>query len=240
MNTLNGNKSSYPDTIIELLSEGAGYLGLILTDPKSDQCSRYISELMRWNRKINLTSITNDREVIIKHFLDSFSFCKGFDPQPGLRLLDLGSGAGFPALPIKVLFPDISVALIESNKKKSSFLRHIIRTLNLSGVEVIEMRAESLPDLHLHRYDIITSRAFADMVTILNTGAKYLKRGGLIVLSRGPEETLSEDIIGSAGLVLDSRIDLTLPFSDYRRAIWIFRSGEIVPRGTLCSETVGQ
>jgi 16S rRNA (guanine527-N7)-methyltransferase len=235
MNNWNIEKSSYQGIISSLLTKGALDLGLALSDAKSEQCIRYLAELIKWNRKINLTSITNERDVIIKHFLDSFSYCKGFAPRPDLKLLDLGSGAGFPALPIKVIFPEISVTLVESVRKKTSFLRHIVRTLHLCQVDIIDARAENLSDLHLYRYDVITARAFAGMIVVLRTGAKFLKPGGLMVLSRGPEESLSDDILASVGLVLDSRFELKLPFSDYRRAIWVFRNNASVPRGTECS-----
>jgi len=228
-----------PGSVRQLLTQGARDLDIDLSDRKADQCLRYLSELIKWNRKINLTAISDERDAIIKHFLDSFSYCRGFVPQPDFQLLDLGSGAGFPALPIKIAFPEISVTMVESVKKKSSFLRHIVRTLNLIEVEVVDKRAEDLSELHLHRYDVITARAFASMIMVFRAGVKFLKRGGLLVLSRGPEESISGDVISSFGLVLDSRTELTLPYSDYRRAIWVFRNCATVPRGTVLPSSPG-
>ncbi len=125
-------------SIKQLLVNGARELGIELSDSQVDACFQYLSELKKWNRKINLTAIRDDRDIIIKHFLDSFSFLKGFMPREGLRLLDMGSGAGFPALPVKIAHGEIEITMVESVKKKASFLRHIIRTLDLKGVEVLD------------------------------------------------------------------------------------------------------
>jgi len=182
----------------------------------------YIAELKKWNRKINLTAITDDREMVIKHILDSLSYGMGFASTVGLKLLDIGSGAGFPAIPLKLTRPEITVTMVESTKKKASFLRHIIRMLKLSGVNVVDKRTEDITDLFM-TFDVVTARAFADMNTALDAGTPFLKRGGLIVLSRGPEESLEEQQRDRAGVILEMRIPLTLPHSDYKRVLWIFK-----------------
>jgi 16S rRNA (guanine527-N7)-methyltransferase len=207
----------------QLLSSGAKELGVGLSGTQIDTCLLYLSELKKWNRKINLTAIKKDREIIIKHFLDSFSFIKGFAPGPGLELLDMGSGAGFPAMPLKIASPEMRVAMVESVKKKASFLRHIIRTLGLTGAEVIDKRTEELHDSLRSRFDAVTARAFATMDKVLAAGAPFLKQGGLVVLSRGPEEGIAGGFLESSGFALERTELLTLPYSDYRRAIWVFR-----------------
>jgi 16S rRNA (guanine527-N7)-methyltransferase len=153
--------------------------------------------------------------------LDSLSFLKGFTPASGLRLLDMGSGAGFPGLPIKIAHPEIFVTLVESTKKKASFLRHIIRTLKLTGTEVLDTRTEELADKHLSSCDIVTARAFADIRSAIIAALPLLKPGGLLVLSRGPEETVNDKDI--TGISLEKKVDLTLPHSEHKRAIWVFR-----------------
>ena len=209
--------------LTEILSSGANKLGVTLSDAQLASFFLYLSELKKWNRKINLTAIREDREIIIKHFLDSLAFLRGFAPSPGMKLLDMGSGAGFPALPIKIAFPEIIVTMVESVKKKASFLRHIIRTLSLPGAEVLDKRTEELPDLHQSRYDIVTARAFADMEAALITGVPFLKPGGLMVLSRGPEESIDDEVMKMAGVTLESRLNITLPYSDHKRAVWVFK-----------------
>ncbi|MHB8845188.1 MAG: 16S rRNA (guanine(527)-N(7))-methyltransferase RsmG [Nitrospirota bacterium] len=210
-------------TLRRSLIDGATAFGIALTDEQADSCLVYLVELEKWNRKINLTAIRGEQEIIIKHFIDSFSYVKGFDPRPGLALLDMGSGAGFPALPIKIAFPDMNITLVESIRKKATFLRHIIRTLKLERAVVVDSRTDALPDNYRSNYDVVTARAFADMSTALREGAVFLKPGGLMVLSRGPEETVSGEAAADHGMVLESRLDLNLPVSGDPRAIWIFR-----------------
>ena len=207
----------------QILSNGATELGVELSDAQINSCLLYLSELKKWNQKINLTAIREDGDIVIKHFLDSFSFIKGFTPVEGLKLLDMGSGAGFPALPLKIAIPGISVTMVESVKKKAAFLRHIIRTLRLTGVEVSDKRTEELPTSLYSIFDVVTARAFADIGTALAVGKPFLKSEGIIVLSRGPEEKISEQELSKAGFVLERRIELTLPHSDYKRAIWVFK-----------------
>jgi 16S rRNA (guanine527-N7)-methyltransferase len=207
----------------EILRTGAEELGIALTSERINSLFIYLAELKKWNRKINLTAITEDRDMVIKHVLDSLSYLKGFSPAPGLRLLDMGSGAGFPALPLKIAFPEIAVTLVESAKKKASFLRHIMRTLKLTGAEIIDTRAEELPSSLCAVFDVVTARAFADMERVLSLGVPFLKQGGLMVLSRGPEEAVEEPALAKAGVYLKKRIEQTLPHSNYKRAIWIFK-----------------
>jgi len=207
----------------EMLRTGSEELGIALSVEGINSFFVYLAELKRWNRKLNLTAITEDRDMVVKHILDSLTYLKGFTPAPGLKLLDMGSGAGFPALPLKIAFPEIVVTLVESAKRKASFLRHIIRTLKLTGAEIIDTRTEELPDSLRDAFDIVTARAFADMEKALSFGVPFLKEGGIMVLSRGPEETISEPLLIKSGVSLQKRIEQTLPHSDYRRAIWIFK-----------------
>ncbi len=206
----------------ELLITGAKELGIELTVEQVNSFFIYLTELKKWNRKINLTAIRDDRDIIVKHVLDSLTYLKGFDPTGRPVLLDMGSGAGFPAIPIKIAGSEISVTLVESVKKKASFLRHIIRTLQLAGAEVIDKRTEELHASSLSSFDVVTARAFASMEAALAAGAPFLRTGGLMVLSRGPEETISEKEYLKSGVTLKTRMNVTLPHSDYKRAIWVF------------------
>lgn len=210
-------------TLRRTLIDGAQVFGLALTDDQADSCLVYLVELEKWNRKINLTSIRGEQEIITKHFIDSFSYVRGFDPRPGMALLDMGSGAGFPALPLKIAFPDLTITMVESVMKKATFLRHMIRTLKITGAEVVDARTDALPDRYRSKYDVVTARAFAEMSAALREGVVFLKPGGLMVLSRGPVETVSGDAVSSLGMALDSRLELNLPVSGDPRAIWVFR-----------------
>lgn len=217
----------------ELLRTGAETIGIYLSIEYIDSFFVYFAELEKWNKKINLTNIREKQDIVIKHGLDSLSYIKGFAPSRGLRLLDLGSGAGFPALPIKIIHPEIAVTLVESVKKKASFLRHIVRTLKLKSVEVIDTRTDQLSDSFHTAFDVVTARAFAGMASVLSAGSPFLKQDGLLVLSRGPEETICENELARFGFALENQIELTLPHSNYKRTIWVFRKLGNVPHGTM-------
>jgi 16S rRNA (guanine527-N7)-methyltransferase len=207
----------------ELLIAGSKELGIALSIEQVNSFFVYLAELKKWNRKINLTAITEERDTVIKHLLDSLSYLKVFTPASGLKLLDMGSGAGFPAIPLKIAAPEISITMVESVKKKASFLRHIVRTLPLETVEILDKRMEELPNSYYSSFDIVTARAFAEMPEALGHGVMFVKPGGLMILSRGPEETIPEHDLIKAGVTLDQRLELTLPHSDYKRAIWVFK-----------------
>ena len=207
----------------ELLHTGAKELGISLTIEQVNSVFIFLTELKKWNQKINLTAIRDEEDIIIKHVLDSLTYIHGFTPAPGVRLLDMGSGAGFPALPIKIAHPELSITMVESTKKKASFLRHVIRTLKLTDIEVLDTRTEELPGSLLSAFDIVTARAFADMKSAITAGTPFLKSSGHMVLSKGPEETINEKELVRAGVSLESRTNLTLPYSDYKRTIWVFK-----------------
>lgn len=207
----------------ETLISGARAFDIRLDNAQADACLVYLAELVKWNRKINLTAIGEEQEIVIKHFLDSFSYAKGFEPLPGTKLLDMGSGAGFPALPLKIAFPDLLITLVESVGKKAAFLRHIIRTLHMTDVDVKEGRTKALSSVHQQKYDVVTARAFAKMETALKEGSRFLKPKGVLVLSRGPAEAIGDRHASAQDLIVEDRIELALPFSGDRRAIWVFR-----------------
>ncbi len=205
----------------ELLITGAREIGIDLSIEQENSLFIYLAELKKWNRKINLTAIRDEQDIIIKHVLDSLTYTKGFGPRPGLRLMDMGSGAGFPAVPIKLVWPGIAVTMVESIHKKASFLRHVVRTLALSDVEVVDERTERLSEQFLNAFDVVTARAFASINSAVESARPFLKKGGSLVLSRGPQETVSEDVLTSAGMIIEKKTELTLPHSDYRRIIWV-------------------
>lgn len=207
----------------QLLINGAEQLGIALTIEQVSSVFIYLAELKKWNQKMNLTAIRDEQDIIIKHILDSLSYLHGFDPERSQRLLDIGSGAGFPAIPIKITHPEIEVILVESIKKKASFLRHIIRTLKLAKAEVIDKRIEDLSKEYHEVIDIITARAFADMKSVVSAGLPFLKPGGLMVLSRGPKEMVSKQDLEASSVSLEKRLEFSLPHSDYQRAIWVFK-----------------
>lgn len=186
---------------------------------------RYRQELLDWNTRINLTAITDPEEVLVKHFLDSLSLLTVYD-NARTRLLDIGSGAGFPGLPLKIVRPAWRVTLLEATGKKTAFLRHIVETLQLSDVEIIHARAEELAHTRAYRaaFDLVTARAVSALPTLLEYSAPYCRVGGSIILPKKGE--LAEELLqgrraaGEVGARLKSDLPMRLPsLSDGRRLL---------------------
>jgi len=166
---------------MEKLIAGAQKLGLSLTTEQVTLFQTYYEELIRWNRRVNLTAIVDYEEVQIKHFLDSLTIAPLINES--CRLLDVGTGAGFPGVPLKIVFPDIAVTLVESVKKKAAFLDHLVDCLGLDGVEVIAERAETLAHDERHRegFDVAVSRGVADLATLAELTLPFCVVGGIAV-----------------------------------------------------------
>lgn len=166
---------------MEKLIAGAAKLGLFLTSLQVERFQRYYDELVGWNRRVNLTAIVDYEEVQVKHFLDSLTVAPLIDES--CRLLDVGTGAGFPGIPLKILFPDIALTLVESVKKKAAFLDHLVDCLGLDGVEVIAERAEVMAhdERYRERYDVVVSRGVADLATLAELTLPFCVVGGLFI-----------------------------------------------------------
>ena len=169
-------------------------LGLPLTDRQKEQYERYFELLVEWNEKINLTAITEKDEVYLKHFYDSIApILQGLIENQPIRLLDIGAGAGFPSLPMKILFPELDVTIIDSLNKRINFLHLLADELGLSGVHFYHGRAEDFAQDKAFRaqFDIVTARAVARMQVLSELTIPYLKVGGRLLAlkaSNAPEE----------------------------------------------------
>lgn len=170
---------------METLANGISEVGIELNDAQLDQFETYYREIADWNQRVNLTSMVEYEEVQVKHFLDSLTMCliaaKGF-PQ-GTRVIDIGAGAGLPGLALKLAFPDIHLALVDSTRKKTAFISHMVDLLQLSGVEVFTARAEAVgqdPDLR-ETFDLVLARGLAKMPTLLEYTLPLCKIGGRVV-----------------------------------------------------------
>lgn len=169
-------------------------LGYPLTDHQKNQYERYFELLVEWNEKINLTAITEKNEVYLKHFYDSIApILQGLIENQPIRLLDIGAGAGFPSLPMKILFPELDVTIIDSLNKRINFLHLLAEELGLSGVHFYHGRAEDFAQDKAFRaqFDIVTARAVARMQVLSELTIPYLKVGGRLLAlkaSNAPEE----------------------------------------------------
>ncbi len=173
---------------MEYLKSGATELGLQLTSSQLEQFHAYYQELVEWNRRANLTSITDYKEVQIKHFLDSVAVTAAFK-QPlnaGLSLIDVGSGGGFPGLPVKIVLSDIRLVLLEATGKKAAFLRHITEVLGLEDVEIVAGRAEVIAHQaqYRQRFDIVLSRAVAPLVALAELCLPLCAIGGSFIAQK--------------------------------------------------------
>jgi len=170
----------------ELLKQGLTELNISCSERQVRTFLTYLSELKKWNRAYNLTGLKTDDDIIIKHFLDSLLYIRALPPSP-LHLADIGTGAGFPGLPVKIMLPDIELTLIESSRKKASFLRNIVRTLALKRVTVMEDRIEHLGSEFAQHFDTIVSRATFSIREFLSVACPYVKSGGTLILNKGPK-----------------------------------------------------
>jgi 16S rRNA (guanine527-N7)-methyltransferase len=185
---------------MSILDEGAQELGIRLTPLQLDQFEIYFKELADWNQRINLTSVVGYEEVQVKHFLDSLTVALAV--PGGLAsaesVIDLGAGAGFPGLPLKVAFPHLRLVLVESVGKKTDFLRHVVAILGLSGVDVHTGRAERLahePELR-EAFDVVATRALAGLAVLAEYTLPFCREGGVMVaLKHGG---IDAELVGAA------------------------------------------
>lgn len=178
----------------------------------------YLSELKKWNKAYSLTSLKTDEDIITKHFLDSLLFLKAM-PEGRISVMDAGSGAGFPGIPIKIMRPEIESYLVEPTRKKAAFLRHIISTLGLKDIEVIEKRIENLEAMDV---DVAVTRALFDIKDFCKKASPVLERRGLLILNKGPK--VNEELKAIEKNDIDCKVSaVKLPFTDIKRFIVIIR-----------------
>jgi len=172
---------------MQKLIAGAKNLGLSLSPRQIEQFNIYYRELVVWNKRTNLTSITDIEEVQIKHFLDSLTITLALkQPVTGRRFLDVGAGGGFPGLPLKIAFPDIKLVLLEATTKKAAFLHNIKQELGLDDVEVVVGRAEGVAHQPQYRqcFDIVLSRAVAQLPTLVELTLPFCVIGGRLIAQK--------------------------------------------------------
>ena len=209
-----------------LLYQGARKLGVELNNSQIQKFINYIKLLKKWNNKVSLTSITDDKDIIIKHFLDSLSVSNLLDMNT--NLLDIGSGSGFPGLPLAIVNPNLTVTLLDSVEKKVVFMREAIRSLKLNNAGVVQGRAEDKDnEIKRNSFKFVVTRAVGNIKEVLDLSLPYVKNDGKVVLMRGKEgEEEWNFFVSSSGreekchLIVD-KLELRLPFSDYGRVVLI-------------------
>jgi 16S rRNA (guanine527-N7)-methyltransferase len=210
--------------------------GITLNDEQLDQFEKYFQTLVEWNEKMNLTAITDQSDVFLKHFYDSISAAFYFDFTQPLHLCDVGAGAGFPSIPLKIAFPHLEVTIVDSLNKRISFLNHLANVLKLEKVHFIHDRAETFGVNPAHResYDLVTARAVARMSVLSELCLPLVKVGGHFVAMKAAhakdELTTGQKAITTLGGKLEQMFTFTLPMEESGRSILVIKKEKLTPK----------
>lgn len=204
----------------DIIKDGARSLNVYPEEGALTVFSLHATELIRWNRKMNLTAITDPLEVAIKHFVDSIALVP-YLPETG-KILDLGSGGGFPGLPLKIVRPSLDLTMVDASRKRVSFLKNFIRLSGISNVNAIHARGEELCRANgfSHAFDFVVSRAFTSLNKFVAMAEPFIKKNGCILAMKGKVDNVETDA------VLDEKwqvqtMSYQLPFGDHERSIVI-------------------
>ncbi len=198
-----------------------------LTDEQEQKFYEYMKLLKEWNEKINLTTITEEQDILLKHFIDSLTILKYLNDND--NIIDVGTGAGFPGIPVKIVNETLNVTLMDSLNKRILFLNDVIEKLKLEGIKTLHARAEELGRNKEYRekYDVVTSRAVANLSTLLEYMMPFAKVGGTCICMKGPnieEELENADLaIKELGGKIEKIENFKLPGSDIERNIIIIK-----------------
>lgn len=220
---------------VDILKKGAAELETELSEKKLKQFYTYSGLLKEWNKKMNLTAITDDDGISIKHFLDSLAAEAAFEIKKGAKIIDVGTGAGFPGLPLKIARDDLSVTLVDSLNKRINFLNEVIKAADIKNAETVHSRAEDLgrDKNYREKFDYAFSRAVAPLKILAEYDLPFVKEGGYFVAlkSENIEEELGEAkaMIGNLGGKVEEIKKVKIPFSDITRSIVIIKKDKKTP-----------
>ena len=207
---------------IEVFKEEVKKLGISLTHDQLDQLALFYQLLLSWNEKMNLTRITNQEEVYLKHFYDSLTIYKEVKLETIDTLCDIGSGAGFPGIVLKIAFPNLDITLIDSLQKRVNYLNEIINELKLSNIRAIHMRAEDYARVNREKYQIVTARAVANLKVLSELCLPLVKENGYFIAMKGNiDEELAEAraMIGTLGGKIEDIYEFNLPIEESHRTL---------------------
>lgn len=211
-------------------------LRITLSNEQLEQFLIYYEMLVEWNEKMNLTAITDFQDVMKKHFVDSVSLIKAYDVTKSVSIIDVGTGAGFPGLALKIAFPQLRVTLLDSLNKRILFLDAVIDKLNLSDVETIHGRAEDFakPGKLREKFDLCVSRAVANLSTLSEYCLPFVKKGGIFISYKSEkiseEFEMAENAISFLGGRVKNQVEFTLPDSDIYRNLFVIEKIKETPK----------
>lgn len=191
---------------LDLFIEETKKLGIILTDSQLEKLNKFYELLISWNQKMNLTRITEKEDVYLKHFYDSLTISKVIDLNQDLTLCDVGSGAGFPGIVLKICFSNLKITLLDSLLKRVNYLNEIIKDLNLKDIEAIHTRAEDYAKQNREKFDVVTARAVANLKILSELCIPMVKVNGSFIAMKA---NIEEEIENSTEILkkLDSKIE---------------------------------
>ena len=197
----------------ELIYNAHHLLGLHLTSRQINSLEQYEQELLRWNKQVNLTAIREPEQIRIKHFLDSLTCQIVLKETPPGKMIDIGTGAGFPGIPLKIIYPKMGLTLVESVGKKANFCRHIVKSLGLNDVQVIQERAEiagRMAELR-EQFDLATARAVAVLPVLAEYLLPFVKVGGIALAMKGDSAPAEAHAADQAIRILGGHLRKLLP-----------------------------
>ena len=197
-------------------------LNIEVTDEKLELLEKFYNLLVEWNDKINLTTIVEKDKVYLKHFYDSLTLTKEIDFNKDIKLCDVGSGAGFPGIVIKIFFPNVKITLIDSLQKRVNYLNEVIKELNLKDIKAEHFRMEDYSRLHEEEFDYITARAVANIGIISEISVRAVKLNGHMVFMKANCENELDIFLANAnklGLSLESTNEFQLPYEYSNRTL---------------------
>lgn len=213
----------------DFLKKAAKQLNIDLSEEQVNQFVTYMDLLLKWNEKVNLTAITEENDIITKHFVDSISCILSNRILDGNSLIDVGTGAGFPGIPLKIVRNSLRVTLLDSLNKRVHFLNEVIDELKLSGIQAVHARAEDAGANGEYRetYDAAISRAVANLAVLVEYALPFVKVGGYFIAMKGPdvEEEIkqSKKAINILGGEINELKSIRLPFTDISHSLVIIR-----------------
>ncbi len=220
----------------KILQKGAAQFDLALSQAQLSAFDCYCQELIAWNQRLNLTRIVEPDEIAVKHFLDSLSLAPLLPVAAGpLAVIDVGSGAGFPGLPLKIALPGLRLTLLEATGKKTAFLRHLLDLLQLQDVAVLTARAEEAGRLPAHRqqYDVAVARAVAGLPVLAEYTLPLVKIGGLVIAQKGqpPQAEVKEaaNALGILGGAVKEIVPVAVPGLDAARHLLVISKVKPTP-----------
>ena len=219
-----------------ILEDGCQAFGVTLTDKQIEQFEKYYELLVEWNKVMNLTGITEFDEVMQKHFVDSVAAAKYAEMEKVNRLIDVGTGAGFPGIPLKIVYPHIQVTLLDSLNKRIKFLDEVVDNLGLIGIETVHGRAEDAAKKAEYReqFDLSVSRAVANLASLTEYCLPFIKVGGKFVsyksVSVDEEITQSKKAVYVLGGEIGKVEKFNLPESDMERSLVIIEKKRSTPK----------